>query len=100
MLNEAGIVSCLDAPTGEVVWKHRLGGNFSSSPVSAEGRIYLNGEDGTSHVIAAGGEFELLATNHLDAGCMASPAIAGKAIFHRTKTHLYRIEEGANAAAE
>jgi outer membrane protein assembly factor BamB len=95
MLNEAGIMSCLDPLTGEVVWKHRLGGNFSSSPLSAEGHIYLNGEDGTSHVIAAGRKFELLATNHLDAGCMATPAIAGRAIFHRTKTHLYRIEEEA-----
>ena len=100
MLNEAGIVTCLDAKTGEVVWKHRLGGNYSSSPLSAEGRIYLNGEDGTSHVIAAGRKFELLSTNHLDAGCMATPAIAGRAIFHRTKTHLYRLEEGARAAAK
>ncbi|HUY91931.1 MAG TPA: PQQ-binding-like beta-propeller repeat protein [Pirellulales bacterium] len=99
MLNEAGIVTCLDARSGEVVWKHRLGGNYSSSPVAAEGRIYLNTEDGESHVIAVGRKFKLLATNHLDAGCMATPAIAGKALFHRTKTHLYRIEEGAEAAA-
>ncbi|HVW37648.1 MAG TPA: PQQ-binding-like beta-propeller repeat protein [Pirellulales bacterium] len=99
MLNEAGIVTCLDAKSGEVVWKHRLGGNYSSSPVSAEAHIYLNTEDGESHVIAAGPKFKLLATNHLDAGCMATPAIAGKALFHRTKTHLYCIEEGAEAAA-
>jgi len=99
MLNEAGIVTCLDAKSGEVVWKHRLGGNYSSSPVAAEGRIYINTEDGESHVIAAGRKFRLLATNHLYAGCMATPAIAGKAIYHRTKTHFYRIEEGAQAAA-
>ncbi|MGE5193167.1 MAG: PQQ-binding-like beta-propeller repeat protein, partial [Deltaproteobacteria bacterium] len=99
MLNEAGIVTCLDAKTGKVVWKHRLGGNFSSSPLYAEGHLYFNGEDGASHVIAAGRKFKLLATNHLDAGCMATPAIAGKAIFHRTKTHLYRIEEQSRAAA-
>jgi outer membrane protein assembly factor BamB len=95
MLNEAGIVTCLDARSGEVVWKHRLGGNYSSSPVSAEGRIYLNTEDGESHVIVAGRKFKLLATSQLDAGCMATPAIAGKAIYHRTKTHLYCIEERA-----
>lgn len=100
MLNEAGIVTCLEASSGEVVWKHRLGGNYSSSPVAAAGQIYLNTEDGESHVIAAGRQFELLSTNHLDAGCMATPAIAGKALFHRTKTHLYRIEEGGEAAGK
>lgn len=98
MLNEAGIVTCLDASSGEVVWKHRLGGNYSSSPVAAAGRIYLNTEDGESHVIAAARQFKLLSTNHLDAGSMATPAIAGRALFHRTKTHLYRIEEDAEAA--
>lgn len=97
MLNEAGIVTCLDASSGEVVWKHRLGGNYSSSPVAAAGRIYLNTEDGESHVIAAARQFKLLSTNHLDAGSMSTPAIAGRALFHRTKTHLYRIEEGAVA---
>ncbi len=99
MLNEAGIVTCLDAKTGEVVWKHRLGGNYSSSPLYAEGHLYLNAEDGESHVIAAGRKFELLATNHLDGGCMATPAISGKAIFHRTKTHLYCLEEQAKKGA-
>ncbi|HVX61177.1 MAG TPA: PQQ-binding-like beta-propeller repeat protein [Pirellulales bacterium] len=99
MLNEAGIVTCLDAKTAELIWKHRLGGNYSSSPLYAEGHIYVNSEDGESHVIAAGRKFELLATNHLDAGCMATPAIAGKALFHRTKTHLYRIEQASPAAA-
>jgi outer membrane protein assembly factor BamB len=44
-------------------------------------------------VIAPGREFNKLAENELEAGCMASPAVAGNALFVRTKTHLYRIEK-------
>jgi outer membrane protein assembly factor BamB len=93
MTTEAGILSCLDAATGKLVWRHRLGGHYSSSPVYADGRIYFSSEDGDYPVVAAAREYKLLATNQLEAGSMASPAIAGKAIFLRTKTHLYRIEE-------
>ena len=44
-------------------------------------------------MIAAGRQYKELAVNKLDDGCLASPAIAGKAIFVRTKTHVYRVEE-------
>jgi outer membrane protein assembly factor BamB len=93
MTNEQGIISCLEAATGKLVWRQRLGGHYSASPVCADGRLYFSSEDGDFPVIAAGREYRLLATNQLDAGSMASPAIAGKAIYLRTKTHLYRIEE-------
>ncbi len=92
MINEAGILVCLDSETGELVWRHRLGGHFSASPVYADGKIFFSSEDGVYPVIAAAGKYQPLATNHLDDGAMASPAIAGKAIYLRTKTHLYRIE--------
>ncbi|HEV3004626.1 MAG TPA: PQQ-binding-like beta-propeller repeat protein, partial [Pirellulales bacterium] len=93
MINEQGIVSCLEAATGGLVWRQRLGGHYSASPVFAAGRLYFSSQDGDFPVIAAEREFRLLATNQLEAGCMASPAIAGKAIYLRTKSHLYRIEE-------
>lgn len=92
MITDAGVASALDAKTGELVWTARVGGTFSASPVSAEGRIYFFDEDGKATVIEAGREFKVLATNSLDDGSLASPAIAGKALFVRTKTHLYRIE--------
>ena len=95
MINEPGIVSCLDAATGNVVWRHRLGGHYSASPVYADGRIYFSSEDGDLPVIAAAREYRPLATNHLDDGCMASPAVAGRALFIRTKKNLYRIERSA-----
>jgi outer membrane protein assembly factor BamB len=93
MINDRGIVSCLEARTGELCWTHRMGGRHSASPIHADGRIYFFDEDGTSRVIEANPRrFRLLAENQLAAGCMASPAVLGQALIVRTKTHLYRIE--------
>src|SRR5687767_14670151 len=91
---DGGVVTCLEAKTGELVWRERLPGigNHSSSPVHAEGRIYFFNESGHCIVIEAGRKFNVLAENKLDGGFMASPAVAGKALFLRSKTHLYRIE--------
>lgn len=93
MVSDRGVATCVNAESGESVWQERLGGEFSASPVAASGRIYFFAEDGATPVVAAEPEFKLLATNHLDAGFMASPAIAGKALILRTKTHLYRVED-------
>lgn len=92
---DSGVVSCLEAKTGKLVWRERLPGigNHSASPVHAEGRLYFFNENGHCPVIADGREFKVLAENKLPAGVMASPAIAGKALFVRTKTHLYRLEK-------
>lgn len=94
MVNDQGIVSCLDVKTGEPAWTQRMGGRHSASPIHADGRIWFFDEDDRSRVIEANpAEFRLLAENPLDAGCMASPAVIGDALIVRTKTHLYRIEE-------
>jgi outer membrane protein assembly factor BamB len=92
---DSGTVTCLEAKTGTPVWRERLPGvgNHSASPVYAEGRIYFFNENGHCPVIAAGREFKVLAENKLDAGFMASAAIAGKALYVRSKTHLYRLEK-------
>src|SRR5258708_6474195 len=92
MVNDNGVVTCLDARTGEPVWTARLSDSYSSSPVAAEGRVYFFGEDGKATVIEAGRLFKVLAENTLDEGFMASPAIDGRALYLRTKSHLYRIE--------
>jgi outer membrane protein assembly factor BamB len=91
MVNDQGVASCLDPKTGKSLWEERIGGAFAASPVYAAGRIYVPDEDSKTHVFAAGRTFQSLAVNKLDAGCMASPAIAGDSIFLRTKTHLYCI---------
>jgi outer membrane protein assembly factor BamB len=94
MVNDDGIASCLEAETGKQVWQHRLEGTkYSASPIFADGRIYFFSEAGDVPVIEPSREFNVLAVNKLDSGFMASPAVAGKALFLRTRTHLYRIEK-------
>lgn len=92
--DKAGVASCLDPKTGNTLWQQRLEGEHVSSPVYADGRLYFFNRDGVGHVLAAGREAKVLARNPLNGGCMASPAIAGKELYVRTTTHLYRIEQG------
>jgi outer membrane protein assembly factor BamB len=93
MVNDSGIVTCLEARTGEEVWHARLTDSYSASPVAAAGRVYFFSEDGKATVIEAGRTFKVLAENTLDDGFMASPAVDGGALYLRTRTHLYRIEK-------
>jgi outer membrane protein assembly factor BamB len=95
MVSNNGVATCLEAPTGKPVWSERIGGNYLASPILADGRIYFFNTQGKTTVIKAGRAYEVLATNTLDSGFMASPAVMGKALFLRTKTHLYRIENKA-----
>jgi outer membrane protein assembly factor BamB len=95
MVADNAVVTCLDAKTGERIWNKRLEGEFSSSPIYADGNVYFSNQEGQSFVVKAARDYELLATNTLDAGCMASPAVYDKAIYLRTKEALYRIEQGA-----
>ncbi|MDX2041735.1 MAG: PQQ-binding-like beta-propeller repeat protein [Acidobacteriota bacterium] len=92
MIGDTGIATCVEAKTGEIVWQQRIGGEYSSSPVYADGKIWMFSEEGKTTVIKPGRTFEKLAENNLNEGFLASPAIAGKAFFLRTRTHLYRIE--------
>ena len=92
MVSDGGVASCLETKTGEAVWTKRLGGSFSASPIHAAGRIYISDQDGKTFVFQPGRKYKQLAVSKLDDGCMASPALSGKAIYLRTKTCLYRIE--------
>lgn len=91
-INDTGIAVCLDAATGEPIWQERIRGNYAASLLYADGNVYCFNQNGTSTVFKAARRFEVVATNTLDAGLMASPAVAGRALILRTKTHLYRIE--------
>jgi outer membrane protein assembly factor BamB len=88
-------VTCLEAATGRLVWSERIAGKYAASPIYADGRLYFFSQQGTATVLKPGRTFEVLATNTLDNGFMASPAVSGKAFFLRTRTHLYRIESPA-----
>jgi outer membrane protein assembly factor BamB len=91
LVNDTGVATCVDAKTGAVLWQQRLGGNYSASPVFVDGRIYFVSEEGVATAIAPGRTFERLATNQLDGAIFASMAVADRAFFIRTTTHLYRI---------
>ena len=89
--DQGGLATCVIAKTGEEVWSARIGGNYSASPITSNGRIYFFSEEGKATIIVAGPEFKKLAVNQLDTGFMASPAVHGDALILRTKSHLYRI---------
>ena len=88
-----GVITCVDAKTGKPLWSERAGGEYSASLLYGNGHVYFFDEEGLATVIQPGREFQKVAENHLENGLMASPAAAGNALFLRTKTHLYRIEE-------
>ncbi len=90
--DSGGIVTCLDAKTGEERWRERLGGEFSASPLFADGKLHFPSRDGFTAVLAPGKEFKLLAKNTLDSGHFASPAAVDGALYLRTEKSLYRIE--------
>ncbi len=92
IVSDKGIAQCLDAKTGEQHWLHRLGGEFSASPMLADGRIYFLNETGETTVIKPGKEYEELAINQVEGRTLASLSTAGKSIFLRTNLALYRIE--------
>jgi outer membrane protein assembly factor BamB len=95
MVNDSGVVNCLDAKTGKDLWHARIDGTYSAAPIYANGRIYFFNETGKATVIAAGREFKVLAENQLADGFMATAAVSGDALFLRTKSALYRIENAA-----
>lgn len=93
MVSDDGIASCIESRTGKSLWRKRIGGKHCASPIHAEGRIYFFDRDGRTLVVAADRKYRKLAANELAQGFMASPAVVGNALFLRTETHLYRIEE-------
>lgn len=90
-ITETGILRCLDGGTGGEIWRKRLGGKFSASPVWAEGKIYLLSEQGKTFVVESGSSYRLVAENELGEKCCASPAISQGTIFIRTEKSLYCI---------
>ena len=92
MVSDRGLATCLDAKTGTVHWQERVHGNYSASPFFADGKVYLQSEDGVTTVLRAGKEFNVLATSKLGERTFASYAVADGAIYLRTETLLYRIQ--------
>ena len=92
VVDDNGIASCLDSNTGEEIWKHRIGGNYSASPILVGGLIYFGSHDGEVIVMKPDDEPVVVAENQLDGKIMASPAIVKNSMLLRTEHAIYRIE--------
>ncbi len=93
ILSNKGAVTCLEAESGKLVWRERIGGSHLASLIHAGDRIYSFSTAGKTKVMRTGRTFETLAESRLHDGFMASPAVLGSAFILRGKTYLYRIEE-------
>jgi outer membrane protein assembly factor BamB len=93
MIQEKGMLTCLDAKTGKEFYKKRMKGEFYSSPICADGKVYIPGKQGMVYVLKEGPAFEVLAQNILDGEIWASLAISGKSLLLRTNKALYMIRE-------
>jgi outer membrane protein assembly factor BamB len=91
LVTETGVAKCMKGATGEVLWRERLRGPFSASPVWADGKVYFLSEKGTTTVVEEGPQFKVVATNELGEKCCASPAISQGHLFIRTEKALYCI---------
>lgn len=94
LVNDKGIVTCLDLEDGKVVWgpERTVVGTVSASPVLADGKLYITNEDCTTTVVAAGPEFKILGSNELDGGyTLSTPVIVDGHVFLRSAKFLYCI---------
>lgn len=89
--SDQGVVTCLRAADGEVVWRKRVGNNFSGSPICVEDRLYCVADDGEVFVLSATEEFEVLGKMPLDEECRSTPAVADGRLYLRTISHLYSV---------
>jgi outer membrane protein assembly factor BamB len=91
MAGDVGVITCIDAKTGQSVWRERLGGIYTASPVAADGKIYMPSESGETLVLRAGRTPQVLSRNRISGRILASPAIAGGRIFFRTDNEIVAI---------
>ncbi len=93
LISDNGILSNVDADSGEIRWVKRLGGNYSASPILADGCLYFCSHEGKTTVVRCNSRaFELVAENELDGQLMASPVAIGSSLFLRSDQHLFRID--------
>ncbi len=89
--NDTGIVSCVAADTGKVLWAKRAAGAYSSSPICVNGKLYCLSEDGEAVVLATGDTFEELGRTKLPEGSFSTPAVADGVLYIRTHSKLLSI---------
>lgn len=93
--NRGGIVVCLDAESGDVMYRERMpnGGAFWASPYAFDGAVFCPADNGITYVLNAGKDFELITTNELEGRFWATPAVVNNSIYIRSAKKLYCIEK-------
>ena len=91
MANDVGVLTAVDAATGERVWQERVEGVFSASPVAGGGHVYFVSESGDTVVVKGGRQPQIVARNALGERAVASPAISNGQVFVRTDKHVFAI---------
>ena len=91
-VSDHGTISCLNALTGEEIWHEHVGGDFSASPIAADGKVYFLSEDGVGVVVKAGKQYELVGKNPVNEKALASYGVLDGSLLIRTETSLYRIK--------
>lgn len=88
-----GVITCWDAKTGKQHYRDRLqaGVGFTASGIAADGKLYYPSEEGDVHVVQAGKDYKLLATNSLGETCLSAPAASAGMLFFRTRSMLVAV---------
>jgi outer membrane protein assembly factor BamB len=97
--SDAGVVTCLNAATGEIKYQERVGGNFFGSPVWIEGRLFCVSASGELAVLEASDNFKVLHRYPLNELCHSTPAVAGGRLFIHTEKHLWAFGGKKEAVA-
>ena len=92
---DKGVVTCLHAASGEIIWKERVGGNFSVSPIQIGENILNVSSDGEMVALADSEKFQVLGRRNLDQECRATPAVAQGIFLVRTKSALFALNISA-----
>ena len=92
IVSDKGLATCVDAHTGKEHWQERIGGGYSASPLFADGKIYIQSEDGPAIVLKPGKAFEKIKDTGFKERTLASYAASDNALFIRTEKNLYRVQ--------
>ena len=90
-ISRDNILHCLDAATGDIVWRERLTGTYSASPIYADGRIYILSAEGETLVLRPGAKYDEISRNDISDTCNASMAISQGNFYIRSAKKLYCI---------
>ena len=90
-ISRDNILHCLEATSGNIVWRQRLSGTYSASPVYADGRVYILSAEGVTLVLSPGAKYDEIARNDISDSCYASMAVSQGNFYIRSARSLFCI---------